>query len=179
MRPNVILKFEGGYSRPLLTNDIQDRYVSGLNDPEVNRYLDAVKRSKQTYQTVFNFIVANDQSLNSVLWGIWDGESEQLFGTVRLHEIEFHHRTAHIGACLFDKNFWGKGLGKKAIATVTKWALIDLNLRWVEANIWEDNLASQKAFISAGYSWKCDISGKYIFEGKPAVNKLFAAERNI
>ena len=179
MRPDVILRFEGGYARSLVISDIQDRYINGLNDPEVNRYLGAVKDSKQTYQSVLDFVESNDKCSSSVLWGIWEGESKQLFGTVRLHGIEFQHRTAHIGVCLFDKIFWGKGLGKKAISTVTKWALIDLNLRWIEASMWEENLVSQKVFISAGYSWKCNISGKFILEGKPAVHAIFAAERNI
>ena len=176
MSPDVVLRFEGGYVRPLITSDICDGYVNGLNDPEVNRYLDGVKHSKQTYQSIFEFVMANDQSANAVLWGIWIDGSAQFCGTIRLHGIEFQHLTAHIGICLFEKTIWGRGFGKKAILAVTKWALIDLKLRWIEAGTYEENLASQKAFISAGYSWKYDVDGKYILEGKPSIVKIFAAE---
>ncbi len=178
MRPDAILKFEGGYVRPLITNDINDGYVNGLNDSEVNKYLEVANQPEQTHQSVINFVVANDQSPSSVLWGIWAEESESFFGTVRLHGIEFHHRTAHIGVCLFDKNFWGRRFGSKAISAVTKWALSDLKLRWIEAGAFEENVASQKTFLSAGYSWKYDINGKYILEGKPAVVRVFVAENS-
>lgn len=48
MSPDTILNFEGGYLRPLKPEDVHAGYVSGLNDPEVNRYLDGVKHTKQT-----------------------------------------------------------------------------------------------------------------------------------
>ena len=174
MRPNVVLEFEDGYIRPMQIKDIHDDYVYGLNDPEVNRYLDTVKHSKQTYQSVADFVESNDQSSNAILWGLWPAKSGKLCGTVRLHGIEFQHLTAHIGVCLFDKTIWRKGFGKKAISIITQWSFDSLNLRWVEAGIYKDNVASQKAFVAAGYSWRYDISDKYILEGKPEIVSIFA-----
>jgi RimJ/RimL family protein N-acetyltransferase len=144
----------------------------------VNRYLDGVKLTKQTMQSVIDFVEANAVSTNSVLWGIWQANSERHCGTVRLHGIEHHHKTAHIGVCLFDKNAWGQHLGKKAIACVTQWAIDALGLRWIEAGAYLDNIASQKAFLSAGYSWVFDIPGKYLLEGKPTTVKVFAARND-
>lgn len=178
MSPDTILKFEGGYLRPLKITDVHAGYVSGLNDPEVNRYLDGVKHTKQTTQSVLDFVAANEASINSVLWGIWREGSESYCGTVRLHGIEHYHKTAHIGVCLFDKAVWGQHLGKKAISAVTQWAIDVLGLRWVEAGAYVDNVASQRAFLSAGYSWVFDIPGKYMLEGKPTTVKVFAARKS-
>ena len=179
MNPEVILKFEGGYLRSLKAEDAHAAYVSGLNDPDVNRYLDGAKHTKQTMQSVIDFVVSNEASTNSVLWGVWQESSSNHCGTVRLHGIEYHHKTAHIGVCLFDKSVWGQHLGKKAISVVTRWALDDLGLRWVEAGAFQDNVPSQRAFLSAGYSWVFDIPGKYILEGKPTTVKVFAARSGI
>ena len=179
MKPEVILKFDGGYLRPLNAADVHAGYVSGLNDSEVNRYLDGVKHTKQTAQSVNDFVIANEMSTNSVLWGIWQENSEMHCGTVRLHGIEYQHKTAHIGICLFDKKVWGQHLGKKAISAVTQWAIDELRIRWVEAGAYEENIASQKAFLSAGYSWVFDIPRKYILEGRPAIVKVFAAYKEI
>jgi RimJ/RimL family protein N-acetyltransferase len=175
MSPDVILEFEGGYLRPLKITDVHEGYVSGLNDPDVNRYLDGVKRTKQTRQSVIDFVAANEESPSAVLWGIWQVNAERHCGTVRLHEIEHYHKTALIGVCLFDKNVWGQHLGKKGIFAVTHWALDVVGLRWVEAGVYRDNIASQKAFLSAGYSWFFDIPGKYMLEGRPTTVKVFAA----
>jgi ribosomal-protein-alanine N-acetyltransferase len=175
MSPGTVLYFDGGHLRALKPADVHADYVSGLNDPDVNRYLDGVKHTSQTLQSVIDFVAANDASANSVLWGVWRADSAAHCGTVRLHGIEHHHKTAHIGVCLFDKTAWGRHLGKNAVNTVTQWALAELGLRWVEAGAYAENIASQNTFLAAGYSWVFDIPGKYVLEGKPTTVKVFAA----
>lgn len=175
MMPDVVLNFSGGLLRSLVPVDVHPGYVDGLNDPEVNRYLDGVKSVKQTKQAVIDFVSADAQSGNAVLWGIWRTGADSHVGTVRIHGIEHRHRTAHIGVCLFDKTSWGKGLGQKAIQAATQWALEALNLRWIEAGAYEKNIASQRAFVAAGYAWVYDVSGKYLLDGVPVTVKFYAA----
>lgn len=179
MTPDNPLRFSGGWLRPLNLDDVHPGYVAGLNDPDVNRYLDEVKRSTQTLKSVSDFVRSNSDSPNCILWGIWLEGSKFHCGTVRLHGIDTHHGIALIGVCLFDKAVWGKRIGSKAISAVTKWALNRLKLRWIEAGAYDENLSSQKAFLAAGYDWICDIPGKHLFEGKPTVVKIFVARRNL
>ena len=175
MSPEAVLEFEGGYLRPLKLGDVHAGYIAGLNDPEVNRYLVAVKRVAQTEQSVVNFVLDNQQSESALLFGIWRAGDEHHCGTVRIHGIEHFHKTAHIGICLFDKSVWGEGLGSKAIMAVTRWAFDALRLRWVEAGAYSGNIASQKAFLAAGYEWIYDVQDKYILEGSPTTVKVFVA----
>lgn len=165
--------------RPLNLNDVHSGYVQGLNDPDVNRYLEVAKRSTQTLQSVIDFVKSNRDSSNGILWGVWQEGSKFHCGTVRLHGVDIHHRVANIGVCLFDKAAWGKHIGSKAIAAVTGWALDHLKLRWIEAGAYEENSASQKAFLAAGYDWIYDIPGKYLLEGKPTVVKIYAARMGL
>ena len=176
MSPEQILPFDGGFLRPLVEADVHQGYVDGLNDPLVNRYLDGVKSTVQTMHSVCEFVAADRLSTTSVLWGIWRDAEEHHVGTVRLHGIEYRHRTAHIGVCLFDRRSWGHRLGSAAISAVTRWAIDGQELRWIEAGAYEANLASQRAFLTAGYSWVFDIPGKYLLEGVPATVKVFAAK---
>lgn len=173
--PDIQLSFTGGILRPLTPDDVHPNYVEGLNDPCVNRYLDAVKRSKQTQQSVVNFVTGNRDSPSSILWGIWQGGGRFHCGTVRLHGIDLHHGVALIGVCVFDKTARGKRIGSKAIAAVTEWAIDHLKLRWIEAAVYEENFSSQKTFLYAGYEWVYDIRGKYLLAGKPAVVKVYAS----
>ena len=176
MNPEIVLAFNGGILRPLKSEDVHQGYIAGLNDNQVNRYLE-VRHIVQTEQSVLKFICDNQQAKNEVLFGLWrDGEQHHC-GTVRLHGIEDIKRSTHIGLCIFDKSAWGYGLGSNAIACVTKWAIEDLNLRWIEAGIYEENIASQKAFLSAGYEWISDTSGKFILNGNSAVIKIYAKRK--
>ncbi len=175
MMPDTVLNFSGGFLRPLTVDDVFEGYVSGLNNPKVNHYLDGVKHSRQTLASVRDFAAYNAAAADAVLWGIWQEGAAHPSGTVRLHGIEHFHRTAHIGACVFDQAAWGQHLGSKAIGAVTSWALDVEHLRWIEAGIFVGNIASQKAFIAAGYEWVFDIAGKYLHEGVPTTVKVYAA----
>lgn len=175
MSPEAVLEFDGGYVGPLRPEDVHPAYIAGLNDTEVNRYLVGVKYTTQTQENVVDFVKSNIDSASSVLFGIWEGKNPRHCGTIRLHGIENFHRTAHIGVCLFDKSAWGKHLGLKAITCVTQWSFETLKLRWVEAGIYDGNIASQKTFVTAGYQWVYDVADKYIFEASPTLVKVYAA----
>jgi len=176
MSPEIVLSFNGGHLRPLKTKDIHDGYISGLNDREVNRYLE-VRHTVQTEQSVFKFVQDNQQANDAVLFGIWRDGAQSHCGTLRLHGIEQSTGRAHIGVCIFDKSAWGHRIGSKAIASVTKWAISHLNMRDIEAGAYAENIASQKAFLCAGYEWRCDIPGKFVYEGKPTVVKIYVARK--
>ncbi len=174
MSPESVLSFDGGFLRVLKPEDVHDGYVTGLNDPDVNRFLE-LKHSTQTVESVVQFVTNDLQSQSAALWGIWEDGHPDHVGTVRIHGVEHRHRTAHIGVCLFDKRAWGGGLGRKGIAVVTCWALDNLDLRWIEAGVYAANKSSINAFLSAGYSKVCDMPDKYLLEGKPAPVVIFSA----
>lgn len=178
LSPEIVLEFAGGYLRPLKVEDVHPGYVTGLNDPEVNRYLDGVKRSVQTGQSIAEFVQYNRKAADAVLFGIWQAGEKHHCGTVRLHGIEHFHKTAHIGVCLFNRSAWGKKIGTKAVEIATRWAFESLGLRWIEAGAYSENIASQKTFLAAGYDWIYDVPDKYLLGGKPSRIKVYAA-RNI
>jgi len=176
MSPKLVLPITGGFLRPLSEKDVHQDYIDGLNDLDVNRYLNTVKYSKQTKESVISFVTINKLSLNSILWGIWSSQLIHHIGTVRLHNIDHDHRIAYIGVCIFDKSFWGKGFASQAISVVTRWAFDILKLRWVEATIYDENLYSQRVFLKAGYKWINDIHGKYLLEGIPVSVRVYVSQ---
>ena len=175
MNPVITLSYIGGYLRILDSTDVHPAYVSGLNDPEVNRYLDEVRRKKQTIASVTEFVLQNKNSKEAVLWGIWQEGFANHCGTIRLHSVDSFHKVACVGICLFDKSAWGNRIGSKAIRVVTQWGFDYLNLRWIEAAAHTENISSQKSFLNAGYQWVYTIPGKYFIDGKYIDTKVFAA----
>jgi RimJ/RimL family protein N-acetyltransferase len=151
MMPPVHIIYKGGVIRPCTEEDVDKRYVSGLNDPEVNKYLE-VRHEKQDQQSVSEFVTENRLSSDSILFGIFPDAICGLVGTVRLHKISIRSRSCHIGLCIFEKSYWGKGIGSQSIALVTHWAFNSLRLRRVIAGVKNDNTASQRAFVKSGYN---------------------------
>jgi RimJ/RimL family protein N-acetyltransferase len=174
----VRINFDGGRIRQLILSDVHSGYVDGLNDAEVNKYLVGVRQNNQTYEVVKAFVQGDLNARDSILFGIWCNGMKEHCGTIRIHEIENIHKTAHIGICLFDKSVWGNKVGVKSLSAVTQWVFKTLKLRWIEAGVYSENIASERAFLSAGYEWIYDIPDKYLFEGNPAKVKIFAS-RNL
>lgn len=175
--PGLHIDIGEAHLRVLTPTDVHQGYVDGLNDPDVNRFLVNVKTSRQTIYSVSEFVRENFDSPDAVLLGIWETGRPHHIGTIRLHHIAGDKKSAHIGICLFDKNAWGKKLGARAIRALTAWARANLGLTWIEAGIYADNQSSQRAFLSAGYDWISDIPDVFVFEGKPAVVRIYVARR--
>ena len=128
---NYILKFQNSslfleksaLLCPLKVADITKEYIDALNDSEVNRFLVAARKEKQTIKTVTNFVEVNEKDSRAVLYGFF--YDKKLCGTVRLHDITTDFCT--IGILIFDKKLWGKGLGSKIVSLVCRHACQEMD----------------------------------------------------
>ena len=144
----IILEIsEASYLRPINESDITEKYIDGLNDSEVNRFLVGPRSQEQTIDTVKNYVNDNWYSSNAILFGFY--VADDLSGTVRLHDI--NNDTAYIGIAIFNKEMWGHGWGKKIIASATEYAIYKLGLDILIAGIEKENYASQRIFTETGY----------------------------
>jgi RimJ/RimL family protein N-acetyltransferase len=109
-KQNLILQSENSLVRPLNVKDVTEEYVDGLNDPDVNRYLVAVRLHRQTKDSVTRYVEADGDNPLSILFGIFLKQDNNPFiGTIRVHNMDLFHFCASIGVCLFAKRAWRKG----------------------------------------------------------------------
>lgn len=173
----VSLATDRGFLRPLAPTDVHQAYIDGLNDPEVNRFLE-VRREWQTRESVASFVSSNNQSSDSVLFGIFDHDNPSHIGTVRLYDINHSPRHCFIGICVFDKSMWGFGIGSDVIKSVTCWAFLVLDLYRIEAHAYLDNLGSIRTFERAGYRRVSDVYKSLSYEVAPLKHAVLFAERS-
>jgi RimJ/RimL family protein N-acetyltransferase len=172
------------YMRVLSKEDVTDRYVNGLNDPEVNKFLVNVRLNKQTKKKVKEFVACNLRSSHDILLGVFLKDEDILIGTVRVGDISYFHRLCTIGVCFFDRKYWGKGYASEAIKEASVYLFKKLKLHYIEAGVYEDNQASMKLFERAGFKAQARYEDKYRYEHdfKPVaiwglVNPDFKIER--
>jgi RimJ/RimL family protein N-acetyltransferase len=131
----------------LNADDVTHRYVEGINDPAVRRFLISAKRGNQTIESVRSMVLDDWNAPDAILFGIFvDGVH---CGNVRLHGITLE--TAQIGAAVFDTAMQQHGYGSAAIAAVARYAVEGLGARRVIAGIDHRNDASRRAFGRAGF----------------------------
>lgn len=161
-KESLFLENDSIYLRPLKVNDITDEYVNGLNDPDVNKYLVNVRLKVQTYKLVERHIQANMENPLVILFGIFiKHDAKPLIGTVYVSGIDFFHFLASVGVCLFAKRAWRKGYGFLALGMVKDYLFKQLELHYIEAGVYAENIQSIKLFKRVGYSEKYRVKNKY------------------
>lgn len=139
------------YLGGITPDDVNELYVNSLNDPELNKYLEA-RKTFHTRDSVIDFVEANNSSTDSILWGMREVRDDSLCGTTRLHDISSRDGIAFLGIFIFRRDLWGFGLATDIISRVVEHGLSDLSLDRIRAGVSPENFASQCAFSKAGFS---------------------------
>lgn len=161
-KKSLLLENDNLYLRPLAIDDITDEYINGLNDPEVNKYLDTVRQNQQTKASVTSYVKENWDNPLSILCGIFiKNDGNPFVGTIRVHDIDYFHYFATIGICLFAKRAWGKGYAHQALLTVKDYLFSKCKLHYLEAGVYAENLNSINCFLNAGFVEQYRVSKKY------------------
>ncbi|MCI0577819.1 MAG: GNAT family N-acetyltransferase [Chloroflexi bacterium] len=138
------------YLRPLEQEDINERYLGWLNDPEVNRYLETgvfpytQAELEQFYQQVTG-------SRDQVILAIVDKESDRHIGNVKLGPIHWVHRRATFGILVGEKQFWHKGVGTEATRLMVAYGFFRLNLRRIDLGVYAEHEAAVRAYEKVGF----------------------------
>nr|MDC2855944.1 GNAT family N-acetyltransferase [Ningiella sp. W23] len=148
------------YLSSLTLEDVSLNYLSWLNNPQVNQFLET-RFETQSIESISDYIQKSLNTNNEYLFAIRTIEESEHIGNIKLGPINNNHKIGDISLFIGDTNFWGKGVAVEAINTITKFAFEQLDLYKISAGAYAENTASTKAFIKAGY--KKDGIRKIIF----------------
>lgn len=101
--------------RPLTADDISQRYIDWLNDPEINRFLEVRWRS-QDLDSVRSYVASHDRKNNYIL-GIFEKAEDKHIGNFSLR-VDPNNRKASMGVMIGDKEYWGQAVVLEARARV-------------------------------------------------------------
>ena len=136
--------------RELNVADVTESYVSWLNNPEINQYLES-RFFKHEFKDVKRFVEEINNDKYNILLGIFIKKSMKHIGNIKIGPINLHHKTAYIGLLIGDNSEWHNGYATESIQAVTKFCFNKLNLMKIVAGCYESNTGSKKAFEKSGY----------------------------
>jgi len=137
------------YLRPLEREDLNERYLGWLNDPEVNRYLES-GIFPYTKDKLEEFYEQATKSPDQVILAIIDKETDQHIGNVKLGPINWVHRKATLGILIGDKQFWGRGIGTEATWLMVGYGFTRLNLNRIELGVCAEHEAAVRCYEAVG-----------------------------
>jgi ribosomal-protein-alanine N-acetyltransferase len=124
-------------------SDIDEQYISWLNDPEVVKYSNQRfrKHSRETCVEYLNSF----KSSESIFLSITHKKSEDSIGTMTVY-FSSNHQTADIGIMLGNKSYWNQGLGEEAWSTVMEFLLKKAKVRKVTGGTLSCNKGMMRIF---------------------------------
>jgi [ribosomal protein S5]-alanine N-acetyltransferase len=161
------------YLRPLEREDLNARYLSWLNDPEVTRYMET-GTFPTTARDLEKFYDEVTGTRNQVILAVADKKSGQHIGNVKLGPIHWIHRCATFGIMIGDKKFWGKGVGIEATRLMVAYGFNRLNLRRIDLGVFADHDAAVRCYEKVGFQVEGRMRENLFQEGK-YVDRLWMA----
>ena len=152
MKPVVKARFrlDTDYQvRPLVASDVNDEYVSWLNDPVTTRYM-AVEAGTITVTRQREYIRRIIESKSDAIFGLFDDDN-RLIGSSGVQKLNMPGDGPWIGVLIGPRECRGLGLGIALLWIVTYMLFSHLNATKVHANMHVSNVASYKAFLKVGY----------------------------
>lgn len=139
------------YLRKLHVYDVNQQYLSWMNDREVNRYLES-RFQRWTVKKLKEYLRVVNKSNNNVFLAIFLKHDHKHIGNVKIGPIDYSHKSAYVGLIIGEKGCWGRGFGTEVLRLVTNFAFGALDLRKLSAGIYSNNVGSIKAFQKAGFA---------------------------
>ena len=161
--------------RVLTIDDVSERYVSWMNDQEINQYLES-RYTAHDLSSVQSFVAAMYASEDDYLFGIYYREKH--VGNIKLGSLSKYYLRADIGLLLGERDCWGKGIATVAIQLVTEWAFQKLKLKRVEAGCYSDNIGSRRAFEKSGFTVEAVLKNRFRLDSGEWQDQVFMAKEN-
>jgi ribosomal-protein-alanine N-acetyltransferase len=151
--------------RALEPADLNATYLSWLNDPAVNRYLET-RFLPQTMEALQGYWQAHRDDSSSPWFAICLQADGRHIGNIKLGPIQWLHRRADLSLFIGDPTCWGKGYASEGIAVVRDWAFAELDLQKLNAGIYAGNLGSRRAFEKCGFSLEGTLRAEVVSRGE-------------
>lgn len=145
---------------------VSDAYVSWLNTPEVNRYLES-RFGEHSLESTRAYVAAMLDSPHYLFLGIRLRASGRHVGNIKLGPVDRQHGTADVGILIGDPSAWGKGVATSAISQACTIARDCLRLRKLTAGCYASNIGSSRAFEKAGFAIEGTRPQQFLLDGRP------------
>lgn len=154
------------YLQSISEQDASEQYVSWLNDPFVNQYLET-RFHNQNLSTIVSFIRDVMANPNEHLFTIRLKSNDRHIGNIKVGAINSSHNIGEVSLFIGEKSCWGKGIAKQAIQLISRYSIETLKLRKLSAGAYRPNKGSTLAFINSGYIEDAILAEHFLLNGQP------------
>ena len=160
------------YLRVLVESDINEEYLSWINDSEVTKYM-RHRAFPTTFEDIREFIKRNKSS-DYIFLAIVHKETDKHIGNILLGPIDWVNRLSELSMMIGNKKYWGKGCMAEAFKLITDHAFNKLNLHKLKAGTEAENESAVKLFKKLGWVQEGILKENNFYNGKFHDGIIFA-----
>ena len=153
------------FLRPLLEEDVIEKYLSWFKDPEVTNFLE-VDGNSLTKQKVIDYIEEGKKTKTYYMYAVCLTENKKQIGNIKVGPINHKHGLSDLVVVIGDKKYWGKGLASEAIKKGMEIAFKEYNIRKLSGSIHSGNAGSIKAYTNAGWFIEGTLKDQFVVNGE-------------
>lgn len=153
------------FLKKIQISELSDSVMDWFNDDSLMKYYTSSKNAI-TREKLIDSINLGEQTESVYTFGIYLKDTSKLIGTVKLGPISKAHKTSDLATLIGDKDYHGKGLAVEAIQLGNKLAFEEFDIRKLYGGVYEDNIASYKAYTKAGWVTEGVLKGQYLHDGQ-------------
>lgn len=158
----MFIRGEKIFIRPVVISDLEPAY-KWLNDEEIIGLIGFIHSpSSEFVQRWLEGGMGKDNSQHH--FAIIDRTDP--IGFIGVRGINWQNKNAELWVFIGEKTKWGKGLGKDAVKTLTKFAFYELGLYRLWVEVFEFNTAAIKMFMASGFIKEGMWRRSYFHKGK-------------
>lgn len=161
--------------RSLTADDANARYLSWMQNPEIQRYLES-RWSEHSLDSLRAFIAAANRSPFDLLLGICLPDGRHI-GNIKLGPIHVHHGHAAVGLMIGERDCHRCNYATEAISCLSAHAFQSLGLQKLYAGCYASNEGSLRAFLRAGYAQEARQKHMWSLDGRREDNIIIGLAR--
>jgi RimJ/RimL family protein N-acetyltransferase len=145
---HTILESNIIYLRYIKLSDVNDKYLSWLNDDKVMR---GIVSSGYDLNNLKSYVKDKIANKNTHFFAIITKSNNLHIGNIKLDFYDSKSNLSEMGVLIGDKDYWGKGIAKEACSLVLNYGFKKLNLRKIFLAVFENNIHAIKLYKSLGF----------------------------
>lgn len=159
----LILKSDKIHLRFITLNDVNDVYLSWLNDNEV---MQGIATSGYTIDNLRSYVSERLTNSDIAFFAIISNDTNEHIGNVK---IDFHDKKANVselGLLIGNKDYWARGVGYAACKLAIDYGFNVMNLRKIYLAVYENNLNAKKLYEKLGFKLEGTLRKHVMADGK-------------
>ena len=137
------------YLRPMEREDLNDNYLSWVNDTSINSYILAATGFPVNRDSLESYFESS-QPPKAALFAVCDTETNKHIGNARLSQIDWINRVALYGRLIGDPDYRGKGYGTDTLIALLRFGFYHLGLNRIWSAAVVQNEVSLKSNDKVG-----------------------------